>query len=62
MFTQAGAPRGPINVITLNVYNTAIRDFRIGRASALSIILLLIMLFLSWTQFQVSRSEEVSYV
>ena len=62
MFTQAGAPRGPIDVITLSVYNTAIRDYRIGRASALSIILLLIMLFLSWIQFRVSKSEDVSYV
>jgi len=62
MFTQAGAPRGPIDVITLSVYNTAIRDHKIGRASALSIILLLIMLLMSWIQFRVSKSEDVSYV
>jgi multiple sugar transport system permease protein len=61
MFTQAGAPRGPIDVITLNVYNTAIRDHQIGRASALSIILFGIMLFLSWLQFKISRSEDVTY-
>ena len=44
LFTQSGAPQGPINVITMNIYNTGIRDHRIGRASAMSIILFLIML------------------
>ncbi|MFC1877416.1 carbohydrate ABC transporter permease, partial [Thermodesulfobacteriota bacterium] len=39
LFTQGGAPIGPINVVTLNLYNTAIRDHRIGLASAMSIIL-----------------------
>ena len=62
LFTQAGSPRGPIDVITLNVYYTAVRTFQIGRASALSIILFAIMLFLSWLQFRVARSEEVSYL
>ncbi len=61
LFSQAGSPRGPIDVITLNVYHTAIERFQIGRASALSIILFAIMLFLSWLQFRVARSEEVSY-
>jgi len=62
VFTQAGAPRGPIDVITLSIYNTAIRDHQIGRASALSIILFGIMLLLSWGQFRISRSEDVSYL
>ena len=62
LFVQAGSPRGPVDVITLNVYHTAIRTFQIGRASALSIILFAIMLFLSWLQFRVARSEEVSYL
>lgn len=62
LFSQAGSPRGPIDVITLNVYHTAVRTFQIGRASALSIILFAIMLFLSWLQFRVARSEEVSYL
>jgi len=61
LFTQSGAPQGPINVITLNIYNTGIRDFRIGRASAMSIILFAIMLFFTWLQFRTSRSDEVSY-
>ncbi|HHF08538.1 MAG: sugar ABC transporter permease [Thermotogae bacterium] len=62
LFVQSGAPRGPIDVITLNIYYTAIRDHRIGRASAMSIILFAIMLFFTWLQLRVSKSEEVSYM
>ncbi len=61
LFTQSGAPQAPINVITLNIYNTGIRDFRIGRASAMSILLFLIMLFFTWLQFKLSKSDETSY-
>ena len=61
LFTQGGAPLAPINVITLNVYHTAIRDHRIGRASAMSIILFAIMLFFTWVQFRASRADEISY-
>jgi multiple sugar transport system permease protein len=62
LFTTSGAPTSPINVITLNIYNTAIRDHRIGRASAMSIILFVIMLLLTWLQFKVSKSEKVNYM
>ena len=62
LFTSSGAPTKPINVITLNIYNTAIRDFRIDRASAMSVILFLIMLVLSWLQFKASRENEISYM
>ncbi len=61
LFAQSGAPQGPINVITMNIYNTGIRDQRIGRASAMSIILFLIMLFFTWLQFRTSKSDEVEY-
>lgn len=61
LFTQGGAPRGPINVVTLNLYHTAIRDHRIGLASAMSILLFGIMLFFTWLQFKASRSDEISY-
>lgn len=61
LFTQSGAPQAPINVITLNIYNTGIRDFRIGRASAMSIILFSIMLFFTWLQFKTTKSDEVEY-
>lgn len=63
LFTQSGAPLEPINVITLNIYNTAIRDHNIGRASAMSVILFGIMLFFTWLQFKGSRSGgEVDYM
>lgn len=61
LFTQGGAPIGPINVVTLNLYHTAIRDHRIGLASAMSIILFGIMLLFTWLQFKTSRSDEVNY-
>jgi multiple sugar transport system permease protein len=61
LFTQSGAPQGPINVITMNIYNTGIRDHRIGRASAMSIILFVIMLFFTWLQFRTSKSDSVDY-
>jgi len=61
LFTQGGAPIEPINVVTLNLYNTAIRDHRIGLASAMSIILFCIMLFFTWLQFKTARSDETSY-
>ena len=61
LFTLAGAPEGPINVITMSIYKTGIRDHRIGRASAMSIILLIIMVVLTWIQLRSTRSENVSY-
>lgn len=61
LFTQGGAPIEPINVITLNLYHTAIRDHRIGLASAMSIILFCIMLFFTWLQFKAARPDDVSY-
>lgn len=60
-FVQSGAPIKPIEVITLNIYNTAIRDMRIGRASAMSIILLFIIMFFTFIQFKISKSDEISY-
>jgi multiple sugar transport system permease protein len=61
LFTLGGAPLNAINVITLNIYHTGIRDQRTGRASAMSIILLVIMVVLTWLQFRGSRSDEVTY-
>jgi len=62
LFVQSGAPRSPIDVITLNIYYTAIRDHRIGRASAMSVILFAIMLLFTWLQLRVSKTEDVSYM
>lgn len=61
LFVQSGSPQSPINVITLNIYNTGIRDHLIGRSSAMSIILFVIMLFFTWLQFKTTRADEVSY-
>ncbi|MBB6482123.1 carbohydrate ABC transporter permease [Spirochaeta isovalerica] len=61
LFVQSGSPQAPINVITLNIYNTGIRDHLIGRSSAMSIILFLIMLFFTWLQFKTSKADDVSY-
>jgi multiple sugar transport system permease protein len=58
---QSGAPRGPIDVITMNIYFTGIRDHSMGTASAMSIILFLIMLFFTWFQLRISKTEEVTY-
>jgi multiple sugar transport system permease protein len=58
LFTQAGAPREPINVVTLGIYTTAIRDMQIGLANAMSIILLVVMFILAFLQFRVSRAQE----
>lgn len=62
LFTTSGAPTKPINVLTLNIYNTAIKDHRIGRACAMSVLLFIVMLFFTWLQFRVSKSDEVSYI
>lgn len=59
LFTQAGAPVGPVNVITLNIYNTAMRDLNLGRASVMSTLLFLFMLGLTWVQLRFSRRDEV---
>ncbi len=61
LFVQAGSPQAPINVITLNIYNTGIRDHLLGRASAMSIILFVIMLFFTWLQFKTSKADDVDY-
>ena len=61
LFVQSGAPRAPINVITLNIYFTAMREYNVGRASVMSILLLIAMLILTILQFRVSRSDDVNY-
>ncbi len=58
LFTQSGAPLGPVNVITLNIYNTAMRDLNIGKASVMSTLLFMLMLGLTWIQLRVSKKDE----
>ena len=61
LFVQSGAALAPINVVTLSIYNTGIRDRMIGRASAMSIILFIIMLAFTWLQFRTSRADETTF-
>ncbi|MDD4010793.1 MAG: sugar ABC transporter permease [Sphaerochaetaceae bacterium] len=61
MFTQGGASRKPIDVITMNIYFTGIRNGRLGRASAMSIILFLVMLLFTYLQFSTSKTDDVEY-
>jgi multiple sugar transport system permease protein len=61
LFTQSGAPRSSIDVITLNIYTTAMREYNVGRASVMSILLFVTMLILTVIQFRVSKSDEVTY-
>lgn len=61
LFSTSGAPTRPIDVITLSIYNTAIKDHNIGRASAMSVLLFLVMLILTWLQLKLTRTEDVTY-
>ena len=61
MFVQNGAARQPIDVITMNIYYTGIRNGKLGRASAMSIVLFFIMLLLTYLQFSISRTDDVEY-
>jgi multiple sugar transport system permease protein len=63
MFVQGGTARKPIDVITMNIYFTGIRTGGyLGRASAMSIILFVIMLLLTVFQFKAQKGgEDVEY-
>jgi multiple sugar transport system permease protein len=61
LFVQSGASREPINVITLNIYTTAMREYNTGKASVMSILLFLTMLILTVIQLRTSKSDDVSY-
>lgn len=62
MFVQGGAAREPIDVITMNIYYTGVVNRRLGRSSAMSIILFIIMLFFTYLQFVAQKGgEDVEY-
>jgi multiple sugar transport system permease protein len=58
LFTQRGASLRAVNVVTLNIYNTAFRDQNLSQAGVMSILLFFLMLFLSWAQLRASRAGE----
>lgn len=61
MLYTNGAPRAPINVITFNIYVTGIQQQYLGRASAMSVVLFIMMLLLTLLQFKTTKSENVEY-
>lgn len=61
LFTQRGAPLEAINVVTLNIYNTAMRDLKISRACVMSILLFLVMMSLTMVRMKMSEKDEISF-
>lgn len=58
LFTQRGAPYQPLNVLTLNIYQTAMRDRNISRACVMSFILFIIMMLLTVIRMKVQKEED----
>jgi len=56
LFAQRGIPLEPINVVTLNIYNTAIKNLNISRACVMSVVLFLIMMSLTVVRLRSSES------
>lgn len=62
MFVVGGTARKPIDVITMNIFYTGITNGYLGRASAMSIVLFLIMLLFTYLQFAAQKGgEDVEY-
>ena len=62
VFTESGSPREAINVVTLNIYTTAINYHSLGRATAMSVSLFCFILIFTIVQLRVYRAEKISYV
>lgn len=62
VFVQSGSPREAINVISLNIYTTAIQYHSLGRSTAMSVSLFGFILIFTLVQLRLYRSERVSYV
>lgn len=50
-----GGPNGATNVLSLNIYNMAFKNYQMGYASALAIILFLVAALISIVQFVMSK-------
>ena len=57
LFTQRGAPSAPLNVLTLNIYTTAMRDRNISRACVMSFILFFVMMILTIVRMRASEEK-----
>ncbi|RKX75337.1 MAG: sugar ABC transporter permease [Spirochaetes bacterium] len=62
VFVQSGSPREPINVVSLNIYTTAMQYHSLGRSTAMSVSLFCFILIFTIVQLRIYRSERVSYV
>ena len=62
VFVQSGSPREAINVVSLNIYTTAMQYHSLGRATAMSVSLFCFILIFTIVQLRIYRSERVSYV
>jgi multiple sugar transport system permease protein len=61
LFTQRGAPLEPLEVLTLNIYNTAMRDLNISRACVMSFLLFIIMMILTLARMKSSERNITVY-
>jgi len=61
LFIQRGIPMEPINVVTLSIYNTAIRDLNISRACVMSVVLFFIMMVLTIIRLRSSERDTFTY-
>jgi multiple sugar transport system permease protein len=57
LFTQRGAPNGPLNVLTLNIYQTAMRDRNISRACVMSFVLFFVMMLLTVIRMKATKEK-----
>ena len=62
VFVQSGSAREPLNVIALNIYETAMKYHSLGRSTAMSVSLFCFILLFTAVQLRMYRSEKVSYV
>lgn len=56
-----GGPNDATNVIALSVYRLGLKHLQMGKASALSVVMFLIIMTLTIIQLRILRSEEVSF-
>lgn len=60
VLTQGG-PSDATNVIALSIYRAGLTHLQMGRASAMSVIMFLIIMILTIFQLRITRSEESSF-
>ena len=50
-----GGPGRATNVLVVDIYNTAFREFRFGYSSAIALVLFLIVLIITVVQFRMEK-------